>query len=205
MTNSLPVEQLMSDYRAFGGYARELGDISHPHRQPQTAIAVLAGWLSELEIRWPGPEEAGRDTARLVLIQALNRRESRKSAAIPALLGQFDRDKTIFENARWSAGSALYDIPADDSYFDDLAAIAQDRSLGSARQMIVNWLGKSRRPEAIGIAVAQLNDETVQGHALEALAKLRAQGVRDHVEPFAASKNAWHRRTAQRILRNLAD
>lgn len=202
MTNS-PAEQLISDYRAAGGYAMELGDISRAVKQPAAAVTILATWLSELETRWPGPEDDGRDTARLVLIQALNSRESRKSAAIPALIGQFDRAKPILDNARWSAGNALYDIPAGDAYFDDLAHIAANRELGSTRQMVVNWLGKSKRPEAIDVAVSQLDDEAVQGHALEALAKLRAQGVRAAVEPFAASKNKWHRRTAERILRYL--
>ncbi|MEU0544935.1 HEAT repeat domain-containing protein [Nocardia sp. NPDC005978] len=204
MTNPSPAELLLSVYRAAGGYGQDVSDIPRQQRQPAEAIAVLAEWLADLEARWPG-SEADRDTTRLLLIQALNRRESRKSAAIPALISQFDSWKTISENARWSAGNALYDIPADDAYFDELAAIASNGSLGMSRQMVVNWLGKSRRPEAASIAAAQLGDESVCGHALEALAKLRAQGIHEQVEPFAKSKNKWHRRTAERILRNLQD
>ncbi|WP_328435336.1 hypothetical protein [Nocardia puris] len=41
----------------------------------------------------------------------------------------------------------------------------------------------------------------MQGHVLDTLAGLRAQGVRDRVEPFLTSKNKWHRRSAQRIVR----
>ncbi|MFE6859708.1 HEAT repeat domain-containing protein [Nocardia sp. NPDC057668] len=202
MTNLPPAEQLLSAYRAAGGYARGLADLPRPPRHPAGAIAVLAEWLADLEARWPGPD-TDRDTARLVLVQALNRRESRASAAILALIAQFDASKAIGENARWSAGNALYEIPAGDKYFDELAGIAANRSLGMSRQMVVNWLGKSHRPEAATIAADQLGDESVCGHALEALASLRAQGVREQVEPFANSKNKWHRRTAERILRNL--
>ncbi|UFS99127.1 HEAT repeat domain-containing protein [Nocardia huaxiensis] len=200
-----PGEKLMNDYRMAGGSAREISDLSHPQRQPAAAIPVLARWLSELDLLWPGGESEARRLARLTLIHALTGRESRRTSAIPALLAQLDSRKEIDDFTRWSAGNALYEIPADDGHFDEMARIAQDRSLGTTRQMVVNWLGKSQRPEAAAVASSQLDDETVQGHALDAMSRLRAQGVRNQVEPFTKSKNKWHRRSAERIIRYLED
>ncbi|MGN2637654.1 HEAT repeat domain-containing protein [Nocardia takedensis] len=200
-TDDAAANQLLEDYRSAGGYGATIHEISSRTSIKPQAIAVLAQWLVELESRWPGSETEGRQSARIALARALGCKESRKTAAVPALISQFDTGKPIGANARWAAGNALYDIPAEPSYFEELAAIARNREFGMERQMVVLWLGKSRRPEAVEVAVSQLDDESVQGHALEALSKLRAQGVRDVVEPFLTSKNKWHRRSAERILR----
>ncbi|TQM26217.1 HEAT repeat domain-containing protein [Nocardia bhagyanarayanae] len=192
---------LLEEYRRAGGYADTIPDIGSRAQNSPEVIALLAQWLTELEDRWPGPETEGRDMARLSLTNALNRKESRKTTAIPALISQFDHTKPIKPHVRWAAGNALYTIPAGKEYFEQLAAIAADRGFGADRQMVVNWLGKSRHPEAAAVAAAQLDDETVQGHALDALSKLRAQGLRAQVEPFLDSKYPWYRRNAERIIR----
>ncbi|WP_435590464.1 HEAT repeat domain-containing protein [Nocardia sp. bgisy118] len=193
--------KLLEEYRLAGGYAQIVPEISKSVDVSPQVIAVLSQWLTELETRWPGLETKGRELTRLTLANALGRKEARKSAAVPALISQFDTAKTTSSRARWAAGNALYDIPAGVEYFDQLAAIATNREFGDARQMVVSWLAKSRHPDAVAVALSQLDDEAVQGHALEVLSKLRAQGVRDRVEPFLTSKNKWHKRSAERILR----
>lgn len=194
--------RLLADYRKADGYGSTIPEIFNRGVQTVELVDVLAEWLAELETRWPGPETEGRELARYTLSNTLGTKVARKSStAVPALITQFDPDKHISSRARFAAGNAIDAIPADPRYFDQLAAIAADRSFGTDRQMVVNWLGRSRHLDAAAVAVAQLDDETVQGHALEALAKLRAQGVRKHVEPFLTSKNKWHRRVAERIVR----
>ncbi|WP_216897717.1 HEAT repeat domain-containing protein [Nocardia alni] len=207
MSNDIDLsKQIVSDYRQAGGYGEKIYDLPHDNNRTKESIAVLAEWLIELEERWPGEETEARATARILLIEALDCRQARKSAAIPALLSQFELDKTMSLDTRWSAGNSLYKIPADDAYFDNMVRVAQNRTLGPARQMVVNWLWKSqRKDEASAVALSQLDDESVQGHALEALARLRTQGIRDQVEPFLSSKNRWHRRCARSILDHLTD
>lgn len=143
--------------------------------------------------------------ARECIIRTLGCRKARKTTAVPALISQFDIIKNVSDNIRWTAGISLYDIPAGKEYFDELTTIVNNRDFGSGRQMVVDWLGKSQHPDAATVALSQLSDESVQGHALEALARLRAQGIREQVEPFTRSKNKWHKRTAERIIRNLKD
>ncbi|MFD6224353.1 HEAT repeat domain-containing protein [Nocardia asteroides] len=200
-TDDAAATRLLEEYQRAGGYADTIPEIGSRINNAAPVIVVIAGWLTELEERWPGPETEGRDLARLSLTNALNRKESRKTVAIPALISQFDHTKAASSRTRWAAGNALYKIPAGKEYFEQLAAIAADRAFGADRQMVVDWLGKSRHPDAAAVALAQLDDETVQGHALDALSKLRAQGVRDRVEPFLTSKYPWHRRSAERIIR----
>jgi hypothetical protein len=201
-TDDASAARLLADYRQAGGPGSTIPEIFERGTDSTTVIEVLAGWLVELETRWPGNETQGRNLARVVLSNALGNKAARKvPAAVPALISQFDPDKEINPDTRWAAGNAIDTIPAGIQYFEQLAAIAADRSFGAQRQMVVDWLGKSRHPDAAAVAVAQLDDETVQGHALEALARLRAQGVRTQIEPFLTSKNKWHRRLADRIAR----
>ncbi|MEV0686708.1 HEAT repeat domain-containing protein [Nocardia sp. NPDC050378] len=200
-TDDEAATRLLDAYRRAGGYADTIPEIGSRLGDSPTVIPVLAEWLTELEDWWPGVETEGRDMARLSLTNALNRKESRKTMAIPALISQFDHAKPASARVRWAAGNALYKIPAGKEHFDALACIAADRGFGAERQMVVDWLGKSKHPDAAAVATAQLDDETVQGHALDALSKLRAQGVRDLVEPFLTSKFPWYRRNAERIIR----
>jgi hypothetical protein len=195
--------RLLADYRAAGGNGSTIPEIFERGTDSIAVIEVLAEWLIELETRWSGFETKGRDLARKTLSNALggNKVARESTTAVPALISQFDPNKEINPYTRWAAGHAIYELPAGGRYFDQLAAIAADRSFGMERQLVVNWLGKSRHPDAAGIAVAQLDEEIVRGHALEALARLRAQGVSKRVEPFLTSKNAWWRRVAERIVR----
>lgn len=138
--------------------------------------------------------------ARLMIARTLGVKDSRKSVAIPALISQFDHAKTIGLDTRWAAGNALYDIPAGKEYFDDLATIAADRGFGRSRGMVVTWLGKSRHPDATTVALGLIDDESVEGNALEALAKMRVQGAREQIEPFLNSPKARIRQLAKRIF-----
>ncbi|MFI6573583.1 HEAT repeat domain-containing protein [Nocardia fluminea] len=191
--------ELLADYQQAGGYARTI--FQFPDKPVDAKIiGVLSGWLVELEIRWPGDETRGRDMARLMIVRALGVKESRKSIAIPALISQFDHAKNIGLDTRWAAGNALYDIPAGREHFDALAAIASDRAFGRSRGMVVTWLGKSRHPEAATVALSLVDDESVEGNALEALAKLRVQGVREQIEPFLSADKSRIRQLAKRIL-----
>ncbi|MFI9538060.1 hypothetical protein ACIG56_33070 [Nocardia fusca] len=83
----------------------------------------------------------------MTLSEIMGNRAARKSnTAVPALIPQFEPQKKINPHTRWAAGNAVYSIPAGKQYFDQLAAIAADRSFGMQRQMIVDWLKKADTP-----------------------------------------------------------
>lgn len=70
----------------------------------------------------------------------------------------------------WAIGNAL-SVVADDSHFDELAELARDRRYGTARQMIVHGLGRSRHPAAVGLLIELLADDDIAAHAAIALGK----------------------------------
>jgi HEAT repeat protein len=78
--------------------------------------------------------------------------------------------------------------------FAELAALAQDRRYGKARQMIVLGLGRSKRPEAVELLVGLVDDPDVDGHAVKALGRLRAAAAREVLESKCDDKRAWVRR-----------
>jgi len=64
-----------------------------------------------------------------------------------------------------------------------LIQIAQEKGHGIARQMNVDALGKLKNKEAIPMLINLLNDEDVQGHAIEALSKFKEPLVILYIEP----------------------
>lgn len=63
---------------------------------------------------------------------------------------------------RCGIGKAL-EVLWDDTCFDDLVSLAQDRSFGKAREMVVLGLGRSKKPEAGGVLMELLSDPVVNG------------------------------------------
>jgi HEAT repeat protein len=103
---------------------------------------------------------------------------------------------------RWTVGNAL-DVLADDSVFDELAALARDRRYGKARQMIVLGLGKSKRPEVVEVLLSLVDDPDVDGHAVKALGKLKAPAARAVLERKLDDDRAWVRGEARKALAKL--
>jgi len=70
---------------------------------------------------------------------------------------------------QWAIGNALW-IVADDSVFEDIAALAADPKHGKAREMVVVALGNMQNPEAVEVLRRLLRDDQVAGHAVMAWA-----------------------------------
>jgi HEAT repeat protein len=103
---------------------------------------------------------------------------------------------------RWVIANAL-EVVADDSVFDDVAAIVCDRSFGKARQMIVLGLARSKDRRAVPLLVALLDDEDVAAHAATALGKLGAGEARPALERHLESPQPLLRREARKALAKL--
>jgi len=72
-----------------------------------------------------------------------------RPAAAPVLIEEFRKvhDPSGL-GLGWVVGNAL-SVVADDSVFGEIAALAQDRSYGKARQMVVLGLARSKDPRAV--------------------------------------------------------
>jgi hypothetical protein len=136
---------LSRDLRAVGLPISDLWELVNAKTQFKAAIPVLIDWLRNVERRVPGPDQA---TVREGLVRALSVPAARPGAA-PALIEEFRRASDRSETGLgWVVGNAL-SVVADDSVFDEIAALVQDSGYGKARQMIVLGLGRSKDPRAV--------------------------------------------------------
>ena len=160
------------------------------------AVPVLLDWLEHVDER---VAEADRRRLRDGLIRALTVPSARPQAA-PLMIDLFKRadDPTGF-GERWVIGNAL-GVVADDSYVDELAALASDRRYGKGRQMLVLGLARFRDPRIVPLLIDLLDDDDVVGHAAEALGRLKAVEARPALEPLLADERPVVRREAKKAL-----
>jgi hypothetical protein len=123
-----------------------------------------------------------------------------KPVAAPVLIDEFLRapDYAI-SSYKWAIGNAL-SVVADDSVFDDIVKLVQDKKHGKAREMVAVALGNMKNPLAVDVLIELLKDDEVAGHALIALGKLKSWKARPYIEPFLEHPKAWVRKEAKRAL-----
>lgn len=190
---------LIDDLRRTGVPVGDLWDLVNAKVQYRSAIPVLIDWLREVDARVPVSD---RPKVREGLVRALSVPAARPAAA-PILIEEFRRapDPSGL-GLGWVVGNAL-SVVADDSVFDEVAALAQDSRFGKARQMVVLGLARSKDPRAVPLLVGLLNDEDVVAHAVMALGKLKPPGVRPAVERLLDHPQALVRREAKKALARL--
>jgi len=163
------------------------------------AIPVLLDWLERAETEVPVHE---RENFREGLVRSLTVRDA-SGVAVPALLREFQRCNAS-RLYRWAVGNALA-IVATDEFFDELVELAQDRSFGLERQMLVFGLGRMKDPRAVDVLIGLLDDNVVAGHAVSALGKLKVPRSRAALEPFLDHPRPWVRKEAKKALARLPE
>lgn len=168
-------------------------------RYPEPATEVLVRWL-EPTTDDPSLQEK--------LVRALSVPWARK-AALPALLQLFTDapgGTPPADSRRWAIGNAL-DVLATDAVFDEMAALATDPTHGASRQMIVSWLGKTKkhRDRAVDILLDLLDDPDVSGQAVDALARLKDPRSLDALRAMTDDSRGWVRTKARKTVAALAD
>jgi FOG: HEAT repeat len=90
-------------------------------------------------------------------------------AAVPYLLSVF-HEYTGQKIDLWAVGNALSIIDDPQSY-NEILIICKDSKYGHARQMLMSTLAKMKTEEAYSVLLDCLFDDSVRGHAIEALGK----------------------------------
>jgi HEAT repeat protein len=136
------------------------GSVAYP-----AAVPVLLAALQEAD-----PAEA---RLREGIVRALTIKQARPVAA-PVIISEMRRQQMHGADAMelWPYANALA-VVADDSVYDEVVALAMDRSLGRAREMLMRALGNMRSAAATDVLVSMLDDPDVDGHAVVALSKRR--------------------------------
>ena len=92
-------------------------------------------------------------------------------------------------------------MTADQSVLDELIELAADRSHDGARDGIVRALANFPGDErVVDVLIDVLSDETVAGHAVTALGKLKAKRAEPCLERFLTHPQAWVRKEAKKAI-----
>lgn len=188
------MSSLLSELAESGYPVASVSELRDSGLRYAAAVPVLLKWLPKVPIE----EREG-------MVRALSVPWAR-SQALDSLVDLFQADPVpsdpMGESLRWAVGNAL-EVLWDDTRFDELVALTADQRFGSARQMVVLGLGRSKRPEAVAVLIRHLDDPIVNGHAVKALGKLRDPRARARLESMTTERRAWVRKAAEKALSRL--
>jgi HEAT repeats len=173
-------------------------DLVNSRRSYRAAIPLLVEWLDRVDTEVPAHE---RPRFREGLVRSLAVKDGRGVAG-PALLREFRRDEASWDY-RWAVGNSL-EVVADDSVLDGVVELAQERSYGRDREMVVLALARMKDPRAVDVLTELLDDDSVVGHAVIALGRLKAVRARPAIEHCLTHPQPWVRRKAKKALERLA-
>jgi hypothetical protein len=183
--------QILADLAAAGYDIDDLSSLASTGRRYRELVPVLVCWL----------RKASSAKNKEWLVRGLS--VSWAKAAGPDLIVEFHalrgNDAT---SLGWVIGNAL-SVIADESLFDALVEISEDRSWGRSRQMVVLGLGNIRTSESRDTLIGLLDDPDVAGHAIMALGKIRDPAAAESVRPFLAAEKTWIRKEAGKALKRM--
>lgn len=188
-------EPILADLSAVGYEVGSLADLRDSGVRYREAVPVLVGWLGRVSDRKTKEQ----------IVRALSVPWAKPFATEP-LIREFTELTTAVDptgSLRWATGNALW-VVFDDDHFDAVAELAGDRRYGEARQMVVLALAKSKKPEAVDVLLSLVEDSDVDGHAVQALAKLKAPAARTAFDSKLDDRRAWVRNQARKGLKSLS-
>ncbi len=191
IANRRASEPILAELSELGVRIESLSELVNTNVDYQVAIPLLLDWL---------PRVSNLDVKE-TLVRALTVKWAKPIAAIP-LIEEFQNAPMSAESFKWAIGNAL-SVVADDSVFDEIVALVQDKRHGRAREMLAVALGNMKNPKAVEVLIGLLDDEEVAGHALSALRKLAPPEAREAIEPFVDHPKTWIRNEAKRALEKI--
>jgi HEAT repeat protein len=158
------------------------------------AIPVLLESLSSITDKW----------IKEGVVRALSVREARGKVD-RVLLNEFRAippAKVELQSLKWAIGNALA-VVATDCIAEELLELVQDEQHGKAREMAVVALGNLRDPRAVDVLIGLLDDEDMCGHAIIALAKLKAHRAAQQIQRLVNHPKQWVRKEVEKALAKL--
>lgn len=182
-------EPVLRDLVASGLRVTAIGQIRKHRSNYQTATPILLRWLSKIE-----DIQVKED-----IVRTLSVPWAKPDAAKP-LLREFEgADDASGTGIRWTIANAL-EVVADDSVFDEVLCLAQNRSYGKAREMLVTALGNMQPDRAVPALTEFLQDGDLVGHAVIGLGKLKTFRARPYLEAQLNHPKQWVREEAKKAL-----
>lgn len=126
---------------------KNITDLVNTSQRYPSVVPVLIDWLKNLDDRTPLTDPRDLANFRDGLCRALTTLDAIGTGAVPLLIDQFYLEPPLPEVNAYAAGNALrfLAVPSD---YDEMATIAADRSLGSGRAAVLEWIIKQGPPKA---------------------------------------------------------
>ncbi|WP_280182029.1 hypothetical protein [Nocardia farcinica] len=198
--------RLVRDLAAVGVRTNTLSPITKLKPLPQ-AIPVFLDWLEHLDTKLPGPEHRGRRgtpehhkaVIRAGLIRNLNDRSAKgNQRVINVLAAQLRTTPPLPDETRFWAARALTTVCTRDDYDLITALIAEQPPGDTVIAGLLSYLGKMRTTEARTIILQHFDHPLTRNYAINALADMKATGVRPLIEPLLDDPDRFTRQTAAR-------
>ncbi|SDS98350.1 HEAT repeat domain-containing protein [Microterricola viridarii] len=182
---------ILADLRAAGFEFDSVDALRESGTRSVDAIPILVGWLPRIE----------NSRVKMSVVRALSVSWARPAANKP-LVAEFIRDAPGDPFAGWLIGSAL-SVTADSSIVEQLVELLGTPRYGMARQMLPYALARCRDARVVPALLAALPDDQVRAQTIDALATVKAAGIRDRIEPYLEDPSSLVRRLAKKALLKL--
>lgn len=184
--DSIPI---IAELRQLGIQISSLAELVSQSIDYREAIPVLLKWLQRVE----------NAEVKETLVRALTTKWGKPIAARP-LIEEFVKAPLSDElGLKWAIANALAEV-ADESVFDEVVQLAQDKRHARSREMLALALARMNEPNAVDVLIGLLGDEEMTGHALMGLQILAPPHARAAIEPFVNHPRTWVRKEAKRAL-----
>ncbi|MDO4691167.1 MAG: HEAT repeat domain-containing protein [Fusobacterium sp.] len=181
--------ELLNEVNSYGYNFKKPNDIKKIGKKDKILIPILLKWLNKttdfMAKSW---------IARCLTVEGY----TEATEELLKLYKTMDSEK----GDKWAVGNAI-GVISDKRYIDDYIEIITDKSNGSARQMIVNYMGAFKEERVKKVLISLLDDEEVNGHAIYALSKFKDISLIEKLEPFTAHKMTWKRNEAKKAIAKL--
>jgi len=88
---------------------------------------------------------------------------------------------------------------------DRILAICLNKNAGRGRQSFVMLLGQRKYRDYSGALIPLLDDKDVNGHVIETVYKMHANGYTAMIAPFLKHKQTWIRNAAKKYVQRFAE
>ena len=184
-------EPVLKELMAAGYRVNTIGGLVQGKTEYRSAVPVLLHWLPRIS-----DFQVKED-----IVRALSVPWARPIAS-PVLIEEFRKPDNA--ELRWAIANSLA-VVADDSVFEDLIRLVQDKGFGKAREMLALALGNMQDPRAVAVLMDLLEDEQVVGHATMALGKLKAYAARTRLKELTGHPTEWIRNEAKKALASVGE
>lgn len=186
--------QLIRELGEAGFVVECVYDLFNNRYDYRSAIPLLLSWLPRTKD--PHVKEG--------IVRALSVKWAKNIATQPLLRELKRAQDTSGTGIAWTIASAI-DVVATDQDFFDVVAMAQSKTLGRAREMLVHSLRNMKKsPEVVGILIELLEDDAVTGHAIAALRKLNAKQAVTAIEAYLDDPRTLVRGEARKAIKKLS-